>query len=361
MSAPAVFPNYKVIDKSNFHRVISYALLKVNERCPFPPQIIKVCGTTIATVGNFSASTGKPKSKKTFNVSAIVASALCEKEVLNYRTTLPPGKSRVLYVDTEQSRPHCQIVLRRIITLAGLSNGDTDIPLDFLVLREFAPEQRRAIIECALDERKDYGLVIIDGVRDLLRDINHPGESIDVISDLMRWSSVNDLHIHTVLHLNKSDDNTRGHIGSELNNKAETILQITKNAEFPNMSEVRAVHIRDREFAPFSFEIGADALPRIVVNTTGTGESRLTFARIPEERHREALEKAFGGGTVNGYESLLAEIRDGYGSVGYNRGRSTMVKLVKILLSKGVIVKRDRDYAYNPDAPINMSNDDTLD
>ena len=38
-------------------------------------------GITIATLGNFSASTGKPKSKKTFNVSAIVASALSGKEL----------------------------------------------------------------------------------------------------------------------------------------------------------------------------------------------------------------------------------------------------------------------------------------
>ena len=45
----------------------------------------------------------------------------------------------------------------------------------------------------------------------------------------MRWSSYYELHIHTVLHLNKGDDNTRGHIGSELNNKAETVLLVEKD------------------------------------------------------------------------------------------------------------------------------------
>ena len=33
-----------------------------------------------------------------------------------------------------------------------------------------------------------------------------------LINLLMRWSSGYNLHIHTVLHLNKGDDNTRGHI-----------------------------------------------------------------------------------------------------------------------------------------------------
>ena len=37
------------------------------------PEILKVHGSVIGTLGNFSASIGKAKSKKTFNVSAIRA------------------------------------------------------------------------------------------------------------------------------------------------------------------------------------------------------------------------------------------------------------------------------------------------
>ena len=40
------------------------------------PEILKVHGSVIGTLGNFSASIGKAKSKKTFNVSTIVAAAL---------------------------------------------------------------------------------------------------------------------------------------------------------------------------------------------------------------------------------------------------------------------------------------------
>ena len=89
----------------------------------------------------------------------------------------------------------------------------------------------------------DVGLLIIDGFRDLMYDINSPSESTDLINLLMRWSSGYNLHIHTVLHLNKGDDNTRGHIGTELNNKAETVLQITKSTQDGNISEVKAMHI----------------------------------------------------------------------------------------------------------------------
>ncbi len=53
-----------------------------------------------------------------------------------------------------------------------------------------------------LENMPDVGLLIIDGIRDLMYDINSPSESTDLINLLMRWSSGYNLHIHTVLHLN---------------------------------------------------------------------------------------------------------------------------------------------------------------
>ena len=55
---------------------LNKGMIKVSEKLEKPPQILWVGDCTIATFGNFSASTGKAKSKKTFNVSAMVAAAL---------------------------------------------------------------------------------------------------------------------------------------------------------------------------------------------------------------------------------------------------------------------------------------------
>lgn len=61
-------------------------------------EVLKIGEVAIGTLGNFSASIGKAKSKKTFNVSAMVAAALSGKEVLNYTTDFPEGKNRILYI-----------------------------------------------------------------------------------------------------------------------------------------------------------------------------------------------------------------------------------------------------------------------
>ena len=87
-------------------------------------SVLMVDDSTIGTLGNFSASIGKAKSKKTFNVSAIAAAALKNGTVLHYRACFPEGKRKILYVDTEQGKNHCQIVLN--LSLIHISIGIAD-------------------------------------------------------------------------------------------------------------------------------------------------------------------------------------------------------------------------------------------
>ena len=141
------------------------------------PEVLKIGEVAIGTLGNFSASIGKAKSKKTFNVSAMVAAALSGKEVLNYTTDFPKGKNRILYIDTEQSQNHCMIVMHRIMKLAELPTNEDCDRFYFLALRKFNPKERLAIIDDAISQIEGLGFVVIDGIRDLVYDINSPSEA----------------------------------------------------------------------------------------------------------------------------------------------------------------------------------------
>ena len=121
------------IDRSVYEQILQFIRLRVTETYAFPPEIVRVDDITIATLGNFSASVGKPKSKKTFNITAIVAAALSGKNVLRYNAHLPEGKHKVLYVDTEQSKCHCHKVLERILRLAGLPTDRETDNLEFFM------------------------------------------------------------------------------------------------------------------------------------------------------------------------------------------------------------------------------------
>ena len=341
------------ITTENFHQVWETILIRATDKYTMPPEVIQVNSSTISTLGNFSASTGKGKSKKTFNVCAIVASALTGKKVLNYEAHFPEGKNRVLYFDTEQSSYHCHKVLERINRLAGYP-AEMDLSLiEFVMLREYNPVDRRQIIELALAERPEVGLVIIDGLRDLLFDINSSTEAAEVIGLLMRWSSHYNLHIHTVLHLNKADDNVRGHIGTELNHKAETILQITRNEADGKVSEVHASLIRDRDFPPFAFQINEEGLPEIVEGFDSKPRNKravFDYEIMAEELHRQALEVAFEAITVPIlYTPLLGRLGIGYASIGFERSRNIIVNLLKFLIKNEMIKKEGKGYVFNRD------------
>ena len=327
---------------------LSKGEIKATDKVTIPPKILFVGDCTIATFGNFSASTGKAKSKKTFNISAMVAAAVTNTTVLNYRACLPEGKRKILYFDTEQSKYHCHNVLERIYKLSGLSVKKDDPRLLFWGLREYTPKIRIALIDYALRKHQEVGLVIIDGLRDLMYDINNGKEATDVMTVLMAWTSVYDLHIHTVLHLNKNDNNPRGHIGTELENKAETVLIISKNLQNNSISEVRPMHMKDKEFSTFAFHIDDNKLPVLDngISVTVVKRREKSLVSLDNEVHQEILSKAFKKNSPTRYSDLVEMVSRAYEDAGYKRGTNGIKDLLKLLSGKGIIVKQGDTYIY---------------
>lgn len=340
---------------------LSKGEIKATDKVTIPPKILFVGDCTIATFGNFSASTGKAKSKKTFNISAMVAAAVTNTTVLNYRACLPEGKRKILYFDTEQSKFHCHNVLERIYKLSGLSVKKDDPRLLFWGLREYTPKLRIALIDYALRKHQEVGLVIIDGLRDLMYDINNGKEATDVMTVLMAWTSVYDLHIHTVLHLNKNDNNPRGHIGTELENKAETVLIISKNLQNNSISEVRPMHMRDKEFSTFAFHIDDNKLPVLDngISVTVVKRREKSLVSLDNEVHQEILSKAFKNNSPTRYSDLVEMVSRAYEDAGYKRGTNGIKDLLKLLSGKGIIVKQDDAYIYKSEGFVNPSTEES--
>ena len=107
-------------------------------------------------------------------MSAIVAAALKNGTVLRYVAELPEDKRKILYVDTEQSPLSLPESHETYFTDGGLPDDKDNEHLEFLALRKYTPEQRIRIVEQAIYNTPDIALVIIDGIRDMVYDINSP-------------------------------------------------------------------------------------------------------------------------------------------------------------------------------------------
>ena len=179
----------------------------------------------VAGRGMIGVFTGHEKSGKSFVVGNIAASGVdYGNPYLNYSLDLQGGK--MVYFDTEQSETFYQLTQRRVHRWAGeMRNVER---YEAFALRRFAASQRVNLIEKYIYQTPNLSVCIIDGFVDLLVDYNSLAEVQALVSRLMRWSDERNILILGVLHLNKGDGKVRGHIGSELKNKADFIINVSQ-------------------------------------------------------------------------------------------------------------------------------------
>ena len=80
----------------------------------------------------------------------------------------------------------------------------------------------------------------------------------------MRWTEELDIHIMLVIHSNFGSDKMVGHLGSYLEKKAETVIQLQVDEENTNLVEVICKRSRSYPFNNFYFEINKEGLPVVV-------------------------------------------------------------------------------------------------
>jgi len=205
--------------------------------------------------GELTGLSGKAKSGKTFVCSVLMA--LCfRNEVLSVQR-IERRKLHVLWYDTEQSDESTQDILKnRILKMVSGGKGQgsnlspqpsslshqpsdlTPLPsdltplLDVFNVRRDAVSERLPQLEVAVRYLKP-DLVILDGIRDLVSDINDGVVAQNVVERLMHLASECHCCIVCVLHQNKSmeDRNLRGWIGTELKNKAFEVYECAKSSE----------------------------------------------------------------------------------------------------------------------------------
>ena len=192
------------------------------------------------------------------------------------------------------------------------------------------------------------GLVIIDGIRDLMLDINSPREATLIVNYLMNWTEEFNLHLHTVIHQNKGDENARGHIGTEINNKSETVLRVEKDKNDDAISTVEAVYIRDISFPPFAFRINDEALPELIKDYVPTPEAKGNeawdpYQDISEDTHRSALDSAFPTPeTLLRHGELMDALRDAYADEDIELSDYKLKILITFLKNKRMIEQVDK-------------------
>ena len=217
----------------------------------------------IGTYGNLSVVTAPPKTKKTFFISLLASVYLSGSNTYGGDIKGHRGDGHLIHFDTEQGLWHCQKVFKRL--------HEMDYDLDnkkyhTFGLRAIGYKRRIQFIEYFLSKNIDKpSLVIIDGIADLVSDVNNLEESNAVVQKLMEWSANYNCHIINVIHQNFGSTKLgTGHLGSFLEKKAETVIQLEANTVNKDWVTVLCGRSRGYPFETFSFQVNSIGLPVIV-------------------------------------------------------------------------------------------------
>jgi hypothetical protein len=185
----------------------------------------------IGTAGNFVAVTGLPKARKSTVVAAMVASYITGKPVYTFSLKIFKDKNHIAVFDTEQSPYDFNRQINTIEKLTGYSKADIFTFVDAYMMREDDPDVILKLINEYLKQNENVGILIIDGLLDLIENMNDEGASKRLIRLLKRWAKKHDILIITVLHLGKKDQTSIGHIGSASDRYAQSTLIVEKTKE----------------------------------------------------------------------------------------------------------------------------------
>ena len=265
--------------------------------------------------GELVADCGKAKSGKTTLLSIIMAACLKQEVLSLQRKSEAP--LRVLWIDTEQSQQSTQEVMRkRILPLVDTPPSNETPPAfkfneQFFAfnLRGIGYEKRKQLISLAIRSVKP-DLAIIDGIKDLMTDINDAVQSTVLMEQLMALAQESKSCIVCVLHQNKSefDHNMRGSIGTELTNKAFEVFQCDFIEE-GEVFKVTQTYSRHRKMKhKFYYRLSDEGLP--VVCTGYQEQPRDANGRWVAKADSEALKKLFKeameGRNQRPYNELMA-------------------------------------------------------
>ncbi len=298
-------------------------------------SILSFLNTSVANLKNLSLLLGIKKAGK----SSLLSLILGDRTGIAQRS-LPSNKSHILFCDLEQSGKYLRKLQDRVYNLSG----DKPATMTFLKLRGKSKKERLELIKLGISLDPEIGLVIIDNIKDLCHDFNDLNEADKVATMLVHWAQDFNIHIMCVLHLNKGNGLSRGHLGSELENKAETVIKVRRD-EQNNCVIVEPEATRDKPFEKFSFYYDEAGLPIVQrmdsIGTKVTKGSKEPFAHS-ELVHLNILDDVFKISKEYGYEQLWKAIKNSANRYSLNLGDNTAKDWLSYYKQEGLVSYNDK-------------------
>ncbi len=266
-------------------------------------------------------------------------------DTLSARGFNESGKA-LMYVDTEQSPDDFWHLVERAKRRARVD----EVPgwLHAATLADLPSHTAKAVLAVVMsDVAAQHGgihAIIIDGIADLVVDVNDSAECNQIVAELHTLAIRYDCAIICVIHKNPGTDKVRGHLGSQIERKAETNLSLDKE------DEVTIVWSQKQRRSPILKKTGprfrwSDDMKMHVTVATTAGEDRKTA------EFRELAETVLAPSERKTWPELLKAATDARSTPGYVPSRGAVGKWITKMTELGII-KREFGAYFLSKSPV---------
>ena len=206
------------------------------------------------TINVIQGKAGVHKSRLAETIcAALLKTPESNRDLLGFKRSLL-SRYAVCYVDTERNlSDQLPYSLQQIQLKAGFTIQDHPYGFDYISLLEFAREERFEMLNMYIDHiRKKFPmhlLIVLDVITDCVFNFNDTKDSMKLIDMMNQTINRYDVTFLALIHENPGNtDKARGHLGTEILNKASTVVQIgfEKDAENHNTNLIKVAFLKCR-------------------------------------------------------------------------------------------------------------------
>jgi hypothetical protein len=207
--------------------------------------------------------------------------------------------------------------------------------------RELNAEQIKQSIELMLTENNKIKLIVIDGMLDLIFNMNDVIEVKNTIDFIKRLLTNFPISIVGVLHQSRATNFTIGHIGAFMDRFAQSIIDVTKLED--GSSEIKSNMMRsDADFKSYTFYWNFNS-NNYTVNWMENNELILNkVIDYNEQQHKEKLNKIFNVKDAYLYKDILKSFEREY-----QKSNHWCKQLAEHLFAINLIVKENNYITKN--------------
>lgn len=264
----------------------------------------------------------------------------CENEILGFRRNNFDANHTVVYVDTERNlSEQLPFALQSIQLNAGYGIEDHPHNFEYISLLQIDRKDRFETLNEYLENLRVTNnnplFIVLDVSTDCIEDFNKTDKSMELIDLMNKAINEHDVIFLCLIHENPKSEKARGHFGTELMNKASTVIQVSfeKDASQNDTDIIKVKYLKCRSTArhtPFHIKF-CNKIKGLIIASKGDVSEVINNRKhkAGNEEMKEHIKMYLGDGTKLTRSELLDKL-----TVDFQASMKTIETRIKTIMDE---------------------------